>query len=151
MLTFFYLMSLVSLLFKEHVVAHYCAAVNKVPQQANAIAPWTEPTEMERILMWDQDSYTRSNRPQIKVLLFDYPANAQRDVQITTHDVVWHNPPACQSLEQSTPGPTHLSCTESFFLFHNSPGGGGVNHKPNMDGSSTMAMLHRLASIRAIY
>lgn len=45
------LMRLVSLLFKEHVVAHYCAAVNRVPQRANAIAPWTEPTQTGRILM----------------------------------------------------------------------------------------------------
>lgn len=38
----FLLMSLVSFLFKEHVVAHYCAAVNRVPQRANVIAPWTQ-------------------------------------------------------------------------------------------------------------
>lgn len=61
----FLLMRLVGLLFKEHVVAHYCAAVNRVPQWANAIAPWTQPTETERILMWDQDNAC-SNKPRKK-------------------------------------------------------------------------------------
>lgn len=136
----------VSLLFKEHVVAHYCAAVNRVPQRANAIAPWTQPTEMWRILIWDRDTHAVTGKK------FCYPTTQ------LMHSRMFRSWPTmlCGIIPQhartwSRTQHTWSHARRPFFLWHDSSGGGGVKHKLNMEGSSATALMHGLASIRTIY